>query len=99
MKTAKRPGVCSICWCRQERACEDGCAWADRTRTLCSSCTRFARYTRAEVVALARFLCILSEKRVPHFLDYVVRELDDYLESLKRTGFTILPLSSGARGS
>lgn len=47
-KTAKRaneakekkpePGICQICGCTEENACEGGCHWADETRTICSAC-------------------------------------------------------------
>jgi hypothetical protein len=32
------PGVCRKCGCTESRACDDGCAWADDTKTICTSC-------------------------------------------------------------
>lgn len=32
------PGVCRVCGCTENRACDDGCSWV--TRDLCSTCAR-----------------------------------------------------------
>lgn len=32
------PGTCRVCGCTSERACDEGCAWIDAERTLCSAC-------------------------------------------------------------
>lgn len=29
---------CRICGCTQENPCPEGCAWTDKTRTLCTAC-------------------------------------------------------------
>lgn len=34
------PGVCQICGCTDELACEGGCSWVDDERTLCSQCAK-----------------------------------------------------------
>lgn len=31
-------GTCRVCGCTDARACPEGCAWADGTETLCTSC-------------------------------------------------------------
>jgi ParB/RepB/Spo0J family partition protein len=31
-------GVCRECGCTEDAACEEGCSWADETRTLCTAC-------------------------------------------------------------
>jgi hypothetical protein len=33
-----RPGVCRGCGCTEARACVGGCAWADDSQTLCTTC-------------------------------------------------------------
>lgn len=33
-----KPGTCSKCGCTEEAACEGGCGWANKERTLCTSC-------------------------------------------------------------
>ncbi len=33
-----KSGVCRVCGCTEENACEGGCHWIDETKTLCSSC-------------------------------------------------------------
>jgi hypothetical protein len=35
---AARRGVCRVCGCTDERACAEGCSWANRERTVCSAC-------------------------------------------------------------
>jgi DNA-binding MarR family transcriptional regulator len=37
-KDYARRGICHVCGCTEERACPDGCSWADATRTLCTAC-------------------------------------------------------------
>lgn len=37
-KPKPRSGRCQICRCTENRACEGGCSWVDRARTLCSAC-------------------------------------------------------------
>ena len=32
------PGVCRVCGCTEENACEGGCAWANEEKTLCTAC-------------------------------------------------------------
>lgn len=32
------PGRCRWCRCTEAEACEGGCSWANRDRTLCSAC-------------------------------------------------------------
>jgi hypothetical protein len=38
--TEKKPesGVCRICGCTEEKPCEGGCAWTDKTKTICTAC-------------------------------------------------------------
>lgn len=36
-------GVCRWCGCVLERACPGGCAWADSSETLCTSCVTVDR--------------------------------------------------------
>lgn len=35
---AATPGTCRVCGCTDDAACPDGCAWANQTHTLCTSC-------------------------------------------------------------
>lgn len=35
---AVKKGTCRECGCTEDNACPDGCAWADKTETLCTSC-------------------------------------------------------------
>lgn len=37
-----QPGICRVCGCTQDRACLQGCAWADKTKTLCTTCASVA---------------------------------------------------------
>jgi len=32
-------GVCRVCGCTEERACEGGCYWVDSKKELCSACS------------------------------------------------------------
>jgi len=32
------PGVCCVCGCEEDNACENGCEWVNMDQTLCSSC-------------------------------------------------------------
>ena len=32
------PGVCCVCGCEQDNACEEGCEWVNAEHTLCSAC-------------------------------------------------------------
>ncbi len=32
------PGTCRDCGCTDERACPEGCGWADEGHTLCTAC-------------------------------------------------------------
>lgn len=33
-----RKGHCFLCGCTEDRACDGGCSWADRTQTICDRC-------------------------------------------------------------
>ncbi|HXR41769.1 MAG TPA: ParB/RepB/Spo0J family partition protein [Acidothermaceae bacterium] len=43
-------GVCKMCGCTEDEACEGGCAWMDRTETLCSACAENAERDVENVV-------------------------------------------------
>lgn len=43
-----KPGTCRWCKCREERACPGGCAWIDRSATLCSACVPVEQAWRDE---------------------------------------------------
>lgn len=32
------PGICRVCGCTADNPCPGGCAWTDKTRTLCTAC-------------------------------------------------------------
>lgn len=34
----KRKGICFVCGCTQEDACDEGCGWANIKQTLCTAC-------------------------------------------------------------
>lgn len=36
--TIEQSGVCRVCGCTNDRACEGGCTWANHGRTVCSAC-------------------------------------------------------------
>lgn len=36
--TKPTAGVCRKCGCTEDSACPGGCAWADKTKTLCTAC-------------------------------------------------------------
>lgn len=43
-KAAKpKPGTCRVCSCTEDHACEGGCSWADKTKTICTRCDGGAR--------------------------------------------------------
>jgi len=46
MKTPN--GICSVCACVQNDACDEGCGWANRAKTLCTACKGLSREERAE---------------------------------------------------
>lgn len=35
-------GVCTVCGCTDDRACEGGCSWVSLDRTLCTRCARLS---------------------------------------------------------
>ena len=37
-KGESKPGVCRECGCTETTPCEGGCAWMDKTKTLCTAC-------------------------------------------------------------
>lgn len=41
-------GICCVCLCTEEDACDEGCAWADRGRTLCTACVELSDEQRVE---------------------------------------------------
>lgn len=49
-----RPGTCRICACSELAGCGAGCAWVDRTRTLCSQCLDAAQIAVACLDIMAR---------------------------------------------
>jgi hypothetical protein len=46
MKTPK--GICSVCACVDEDACREGCAWANKSQTLCTACKGLTAEQRKE---------------------------------------------------
>lgn len=40
-------GTCSKCGCTEEAACEGGCGWANKEKTLCTSCAPAPKPTKA----------------------------------------------------
>ncbi|HVZ33930.1 MAG TPA: hypothetical protein VG963_15995 [Polyangiaceae bacterium] len=42
---------CEVCGCTQEMACEEGCAWVDSGRTLCSACEDLVEPTGLEAAS------------------------------------------------
>lgn len=38
------PGTCCVCGCTESAACDGGCAWADDTRTICTTCAPGVTY-------------------------------------------------------
>ncbi len=41
LKPAKpKRGICRICGCTETTPCPTGCAWTDKTKTLCTLCAR-----------------------------------------------------------
>jgi hypothetical protein len=34
----KKHGICFVCGCVQNDACEEGCGWANVKKTLCTAC-------------------------------------------------------------
>jgi ParB/RepB/Spo0J family partition protein len=47
VQTSAQPGACRECGCTEDDACEGGCAWADETKTLCTSCDPKRKTARA----------------------------------------------------
>ncbi len=50
----KRRGICSVCACTEADACPEGCSWANRQETLCSSCSPLSEIDRAQMKEIAR---------------------------------------------
>jgi len=52
------PGVCRWCQCTETTPCANGCAWVERSYTLCSECVPLdkALRTRAGRRQLAEFI-------------------------------------------
>lgn len=40
-KRTPRRGVCQVCGCTEEHACDQGCSWVDANRNLCSECLKW----------------------------------------------------------
>lgn len=49
----KHKGICMVCACTDEEACEEGCAWANVNRTICTACAPLTHIERDEKRALA----------------------------------------------
>lgn len=49
-----QPGRCRYCRCTDERACDDGCSWADIQHTVCDSPNCIMRFARALSTALLK---------------------------------------------
>ncbi len=41
-------GVCQVCGCDDDHACEGGCIWANADATLCSQCAQLPERERLE---------------------------------------------------
>lgn len=45
-KTQRQPslkrGQCHVCGCTEDRGCDAGCSWFDRSQTLCTACARWS---------------------------------------------------------
>lgn len=37
-RTKPKRGTCRVCNCTEEHGCPEGCSWADKTKTICTSC-------------------------------------------------------------
>jgi hypothetical protein len=62
-------GVCRFCGCSEYDACPDGCAWADRAQTVCTSCAPAARAEAIAVRTLANYRS--DHPRLKAALDFV----------------------------
>jgi hypothetical protein len=49
---ATTPGRCRYCRCTDERACDDGCSWADFQHTVCDSPWCLQRWAAALIKEL-----------------------------------------------
>ncbi len=38
VKALSSPGVCNLCGCTDDHACDGGCAWVDDEHTICTRC-------------------------------------------------------------
>lgn len=47
--TRPRSGVCRVCGCTDQHACDGGCSWADASHTLCTNCVGLHAFTNAEL--------------------------------------------------
>lgn len=47
--TARKSGTCWKCGCTEASACEGGCAWVNREKTLCSKCVSLTPYSGERV--------------------------------------------------
>lgn len=45
---ATKPGMCKVCGCTEEHACEQGCSWVDGTETMCSACIEWVSRATAK---------------------------------------------------
>jgi hypothetical protein len=56
-------GVCRICGCTDERACDVGCSWVDAAHTLCSTCAGGPKHVIAELGAIDALLTARPQVR------------------------------------
>lgn len=49
-------GVCRVCGCTDNAACEEGCSWVDRGHTLCSACAGTPADLAYDMQRVARLL-------------------------------------------
>jgi len=58
IRVSLSPGICRWCRCTYEHPCANGCAWVERTHTLCSECVTLdkALQTMAGRRELAEFV-------------------------------------------
>jgi hypothetical protein len=54
-KGEPKPGVCRECGCTETTPCEGGCAWTDKTKTLCTACkmAKEHRWEKQNLVMIA----------------------------------------------
>jgi hypothetical protein len=60
------PGICCVCGCEEDNACDEGCQWVNEEKSLCSSCLTLIGHIPSKF--MKRFTKVAAARRNPNSL-------------------------------